>query len=230
MSINTHTFYCSDLDCETEVEMNGLMCENHTVDECPGCGIEAHLSGEGFCECCTWRLENDEAESKLTREPESWYRQNCECHHSPLCLECEVYYGCEDEGPYDGRTYDCNNCRREFKNKYWRNQNLCRDCEDLPPPPPVSPILSEEAVLEDEIEKIKEKLEHWSSGMTEGQIASWDALLLNRERRLRDMKCSGCRWNELNQQGHMGPGGCMWEGFDADDLRKLDLQLSRGGY
>jgi hypothetical protein len=223
MSINTHTFFCSDLDCEMEVMEHGMMCEAHTVNECPGCGMEACLSGEGFCECCSWRLQG--AETVRGTGPDFWQsslRENCECHHSPLCRECEVYYGYDDEGPYDGRTYNCTDCSRDFKNKYWRNQSLCQGCENK------APAVNQ---IKDDIAHIREKIEHWSRGMTETQIATWHDLLFRRELRLKHLQCRGCQDNDLSQLAHMVQDGCLdereripWEDYDKDDLRKLDRQ------
>ena len=221
---------------------------SYETSECPGCGMDLFVGANGYCSYC-WvdRFGTDEAPPSSPTElpaaelvrgmgPDFWQcrseseiRQNCECHHSPLCRLCEVYYGYADEGPYDGNTYDCTNCSREFKNKYWRNQSLCRDCEDLPPLP-VSPILSAEDMLEAQIASIKEKVELYSRGMTSAQVDDWRRLWMIKELRLRKLRCRGCRDELLNQQGHMGPGGCMhddredpFEDYDADDLRKLDL-------
>ncbi len=226
-----HIFFCNDANCNMEVMEYGMSCDEHTIDECPGCGMETCLGGDGFCECCSWRLEND--------EPESWYRseseirENCDCHHSPLCEECEAYYGYDDEGPYDGRTYTCMECSCDFKNKYWRNQSLCQGCEHKAPPP--TPAVDLIGPLKDEIDKIREKLEHWSSGMTEGQIDNWHSLLFIREFRLKHLQCQGCQDGALNQEAHMVQDGCLdeqeripWEDYEKDDLHKLDLQLSRG--
>jgi hypothetical protein len=192
-------------------------CDFADEPECPQHRAElARGTGPDFWQC----------------RSESEIRQNCECKKSPMCRPCEVYYGYADD-PYDGSTYDCTNCKREFKNKYWRNQSLCRDCEDLPPLP-VSPILSEQEAewleiqeLEEQIAKIKEKVELYSGGMTSRQVDDWRLLWMTKEKRLRELRCWGCCHDILNQQGHMGPGGCMyedpWGDYDADDLRKLDL-------
>jgi hypothetical protein len=216
-----------------------------------------------------------------------------------MCKPCERYYG-YDDSPYDGDTYNCTKCNHEFKNKYWRSQFLCLDCEaptfknkavcgdcnktfrsvneddrcrdcqgdsesiyvcadcespklapgsnrcytcidgansirsDAYQPLPVSPILSEEEQLEEELANIKEKVERWSSGMTPAQVDDWRRMWMVKELRLRKLRCRGCRDELLNQQGHTEPGGCMhddredpWEDYDADDLRKMDLYSRR---
>ena len=236
MSINKHTFFCRDLDCEKEVEMNGMGCEDHETDttsECPGCGMDLYVGANGYCSHC-WverfgceeehechgemdyergvRVCDDQDDPACPQhylwkdEPESWQRQNCECHHAPLCRLCEIYYGYEDEGPYDGRKYDCTNCKREFKNKYWRNQSLCRDCEDLPPlPSSPEPVYRTPDDVREEMAQIEDKLKLGGRGMTSAQYEDWHKLLRIREVELAE----------------------MWAGYDRDDLRKLDLQLRR---
>ena len=231
---------------------------SYETSECPGCGMDLYVGANGYCSHC-WvdrfgteeeppcspisTCETPTAQLARGTDPDFWrcrsesdIRKNCECHHSPLCKPCEVYYGYADEGPYDGTTYDCTNCKREFKNKYWRNQSLCRDCEDLPP------MLTEQEAewleiqeLEDEIAKIKEKVELYSGGMTPRQVDDWRLLWMTKEKRLRELRCWGCRDDVLNQQGHMGPGGCLederenpLEDWDEADLRKLDVQMRYG--
>jgi hypothetical protein len=244
---------------------------SYETSECPGCGMDMYVGANGYCShCWVDRFGTDEAppcspvEHVCSGEfdrgilvcndqddpacPQyqpvqfEWKdRHNCECHHSPMCKSCEVYYGYTDEGPYDGNTYDCTNCKRKFKNKYWRNQSLCRDCEDLPPLP-VSPVLTKQEAewleiqeLEEQIAKIKEKVELYSGGMTPRQVDDWRLLWMTKEKRLRELRCWGCRNDVLNQQGHMGPGGCLederenpLEDWDEADLRKLDVQMRYG--
>lgn len=252
-TMNKITYYCVDATCDKKVATYGAPCcleHNPLVgglddsvscetSECPGCGMDLYVGANGYCSHC-WvdRFGTDEAPpcSPVEHEcSEDDIRKNCECHHSPLCRLCEVYYGYADD-PYDGNTYDCTNCKREFKNKYSRNQSLCRDCEDLPP------ILSEQEVewleiqeLEEQIAKIKEKVELYSGGMTPRQVDDWRLLWMTKENRLRKLMCWGCRDEVLNQQGHMGPGGCMYddredplEDWDEADLRKLDVQMRYG--
>lgn len=138
----------------------------------------------------------------------------CACRNSPMCKACERANGYgEWDDHYDGSTYDCQNCKREFKNKYWRNQLLCRDCEELPPLPP-SPK-DEIENLRDQIAAIKEKVELYSRGMTAAQVDDWRHLWMLKELRL---KALGVDVDDRENR---------WEDYDADDLRKLDLQLRR---
>jgi hypothetical protein len=60
------------------------------------------------------------------------------------------------------------------------------------------------------IKMITEKLR--GTKMTPRQQADWQWLLGNREEELARMEAE------------------MWAGYDKDDLRKLDLQLRRGGW
>jgi hypothetical protein len=73
----------------------------------------------------------------------------------------------------------------------------------------VSPILSEEDELEDQIASIKEKVERWSSGMTPAQVDDWRRICMIKEKRLHELR----------------PGRTPWEDYDTDDLRKLDTQM-----
>lgn len=124
MTVNTHIFFCNNSDCEHEVEMIGMACEDHesdTTSECPGCGMDLYVGANGYCAYC-WV-------DRFGSEEEDYDRRNCECRQSPLCEACVRYFGYDDDDEYDGHTYNCTNCRRDFKNRYWRNQFLCRDCE-----------------------------------------------------------------------------------------------------
>lgn len=260
-SVSCETSECPGCGMDLYVGANGYCShcwvDRFGTDEAPPCSPVEH-------ECCgEWDYDRgvhvcdfaDEPEcpqhrAQLARGtgPDFWQcrseseiRQNCECKKSPLCRLCEVYYGYADEDPYDGCTYDCTNCKREFKNKYSRNQSLCRDCEDLPPLP-VSPMLTEQEAewleiqeLEEQIAKIKEKVELYSGGMTSRQVDDWRLLWMTKEKRLRELRCWGCCHDILNQQGHMGPGGCLederenpLEDWDEADLRKLDVQMRYG--
>ena len=209
-------FGCEDDDFSTESFVN-------FSHEAPPCSpIEHKCCGEWDYERGIRVCDFDDEPACPQYRSESEIRKNCECEHSPLCKPCEVFYGYDDQ--LDGETYNCRNCKREFKNKYWRNQSLCRDCEDLPPLPP-SPV-----DVEEDIAQAMEKLEVGGRAMTPGQYNDWDAILKSRQKRM--MTCTGCRDDVLNQQGHMGPGGCLdepectpWEDYDTDDLRKLDMQM-----
>ena len=248
-SVSYETSECPGCGMDMYVGANGYCShcwvDRFGTDEAPPCSpVEHKCSGEwdydrGIRVCDD---QDDPACPQYQPVQFEWKdRHNCECHHSPMCKSCELYYGYADEGPYDGNTYDCTNCRREFKNKYWRNQSLCRDCEDLPPLP-VSPMLSEQEMewlqiqdLEEEIAKIKEKVELYSGGMTPRQVDDWRRMWMIKEKRLRELRCWGCRDEVLNQQGHMGPGGCLeddrenpLEDWDEADLRKVDVQMRYG--
>ena len=238
----SHTFYCSTIECDKEVDSYEGVCDScskeqmsHETSECPGCGNDIYCGADGYCSNC-WveRFGVEDDLSTITHkcsgewdygrgilvcdfedEPacpqhrsEAEIRKNCDCKKSPLCRPCELYYGYADD-PYDGCTYDCTNCKRKFKNKYWRNQWLCRDCEDLPPLPP-SPVADD---LEEQIAAIEEKLK---TSMTVDQKADWEFLWHKAKSRQRELGCQGCRDDCLNQQGHMGPGGCLDEPDWAD--------------
>jgi hypothetical protein len=74
-----------------------------------------------------------------------------------------------------------------------------------PPPLPASP-----RDIQDDIDHIIEKLE--TTQMTPDQTADWQRLLDTRKRELAEADAE------------------MWEGYDQDDLNKLDRQLYHGGW
>jgi len=185
MSINTHTFFCCEPDCEKEVEEIGMSCEEHTLE-----------GAETYCVRC-WP---DECECP---GEETCRRQNCECRHAPMCKPCERYFGYDEEDDhYCGLSFNCIQCKCTFKNKYWRNQFICVECEFAKYRTPDD--------VRDEIAKIEEKLATTGRQMTPAQYEDWHKLLRAREVELAEMMAE------------------MWEGYDQDDLRKLDLQNRRG--
>lgn len=243
-SVSYETSECPGCGMDMYVGANGYCShcwvDRFGTDEAPPCSPVEHVCSGEFDHDRGIRVCDDQDDPACPQyQPVQFEwkdRHNCECHHSPMCKSCELYYGYADEDPYDGNTYDCTNCKREFKNKYWRNQSLCRDCEDLPP------MLTEQEAewlqiqdLEEEIANIKEKVEHYSRGMTPAQVDDWRRMWMTKEKRLRELRCWGCRDGVLNQQGHMGPGGCLederenpLEDWDEADLRKLDVQMRYG--
>jgi len=242
-SVSYETSECPGCGMDMYVGANGYCShcwvDRFGTDEAPPCSPVEHVCSGEFDHDRGIRVCDDQDDPACPQyQPVQFEwkdRHNCECHHSPMCKSCELYYGYADD-PYDGNTYDCTNCKREFKNKYWRNQWLCRDCEDLPP------MLTEQEAewlqiqdLEEEIANIKEKVEVYSGGMTPQQVDDWRRMWMTKEKRLRELRCWGCRDGVLNQQGHMGPGGCLederenpLEDWDEADLRKLDVQMRYG--
>lgn len=174
----SHTFFCNNLDCEKEVKEYGMACEDH-LSECPGCGMEIAVGANGYCSGCNTEEEPEHVCSGefdydngiYICDDVDYHRQNCECRQSPLCKACVQYFGYDDD-EYDGSTYSCTNCRRDFKNKYWRNQFLCRDCEEI-------------ENLREQIAAIKKKVELCSHGMTAAQADDWKHMLMLKELRLK---------------------------------------------
>jgi len=256
---NTHTFFCTDLDCEKEVKEYGMACEDHasdTLSECPGCGMDIFVGANGYCSHC-WverfgceeehechgemdyergvrvcddqddpacpqhYLWKDEQEAKLTREPKEWY---CTCNRETglMCDGCSEVY-----------KQTCRGCG--VTDHLWTDEKHCRKCyvklhgDEFPPLPPPAEKTPEE--LREQIEHVEAQMR---TKMTPSQWNDWNDILQKVKAKLRRIQCDGCRDDILNQQGHMGPGGCLddeectpWEDYDTDDLRKLDLQLSR---
>lgn len=87
-----------------------------------------HIGQDGKHDCPVLALQK-EMLAFMAAECTYQRRRNCECRQSPLCQECVRYFGYDDDDEYDGHTYNCTKCQRDFKNKYWRNQFLCLDCE-----------------------------------------------------------------------------------------------------
>jgi hypothetical protein len=221
--MNKITYYCCDATCDKKVATYGAPCclehnplvgglddsVSYETSECPGCGMDLYVGANGYCSHC-WvdRFGTDEA------PPCSPVEHECSGEDDPACPQYQPV-------------------RFEWKDRH--------NCEDLPPLP-VSPVLTEQEAewlkiqeLEEEIAKIKEKVELYSSGMTPRQVDDWRLLWMTKEKRLRELRCWGCRDGVLNQQGHMGPGGCLHderenplEDWDEADLRKLDVQMRYG--
>ena len=98
----------------------------------------------------------------------------------------------------------------------WTDDMYCRECfvarygdefpkAHLPLPPSPEPDYRDPADVRDDIEEITAKLR--GTSMTPGQQADWRWLLRNRQEELARIEAE------------------MWEGYDADDLRKMDQQM-----
>jgi hypothetical protein len=129
----SHEFYCTNDDCDNEVEHYGEMC-NDCVDtlsdhsaHCAGCGEDMFISTNGYCGTC-WTEKFSDDEELLTREPLSWYNGA-----TRYCTECDQWYvfatDDEDPGCPECRVYGhakCTDCRRRESVMY----GLCKPCLD----------------------------------------------------------------------------------------------------
>jgi hypothetical protein len=73
MNINTHTFYCSTMNCDNETNYNGGLCDEHRKEtlsyessECPGCGNDIYIGANGYCANC-W-VERFGCESQISHK------------------------------------------------------------------------------------------------------------------------------------------------------------------
>lgn len=133
MSINKHTFFCRDLDCEKEVEMSGKACEDHETDstsECPGCGMDLYVGANGYCSHC-W-VERFGTEAHVCSGEWDYERGIRVCDdrdHSSCpqyaaadgwCPECDTYpvvlpnicERCQQKCKCDGGDKPCASCIR----------------------------------------------------------------------------------------------------------------------
>jgi hypothetical protein len=195
MSINTHTFFCRDLDCEKEVEGSGKDCEDHET-ECPGCDVDTRrctCDGSGrMCDFCS-----DE------------YKEPCrgcgEYSHlwvdDMYCRTCYVDRHGYEFPPNVVRVSD------ELKSDLLANLPTEGDKWSFTPAHPApEPRHTSLESMRAEIAEIEARLK---TNMTKGQKDDWIWLLQNRRSDLAAAEKE------------------MWEGYDEDDLRKLDLQLRR---
>jgi len=205
MSINKHTFFCRDLDCEKEVEMSGKACEDHETDsttECPGCGVELFVGANGYCSYCwTERFGADSPVVHVCHGEWDYERgiRVCDDRDHPDCPQ-----SCQQKCTCDGSGRMCQTCDEESSDpcrgcgsrSLW-SDTYCLKCYEVRYGP--IPHRTPDTVRE-EMSNIEEKLAMMGRGMTPGQYEDWHKLLRIREVELAE----------------------MWEGYDQDDLRKLD--------
>lgn len=219
MSINKHTFFCRDLDCEKEVEMSGKACEDHETDsttECPGCGMELFIGANGYCSYCwTERFGEDSPVVHVCHGEWDYERgiRVCDDRDDPACPQ-----SCQRKCTCDGSGRMCPTCDEESSDpcrgcgsrSLW-SDTYCLKCYEVrygpinpvPPPLPPSPEPRHTSLesMRAEIAEIEVRLR---GGLTKGQRDDWSWLLQNRRADLAEAEKE------------------MWEGYDQDDLRKLD--------
>lgn len=217
----SHTFYCSTTECKKEVKNSGETCDtckdamSYESSECPGCGDHILCGANGYCAGCwvdRFGVEEEEGCSPKSYEPTEVYDHEI---GQWACGDTESHT-CSGEVDYETGTRECDHkddpkcpqhkCTNVFDHEIgqWTcgNPEAHDKCDnDLP-----SPIVT----LDDQIDNIEEKLRQVNI-MTEGQTADWEFLWHNAVRKRRRESCTGCRDDCLNQQGHMHPGGCLYE-------------------
>jgi hypothetical protein len=213
---STHIYFCSNQDCKMEVSNYGTeCCDCSELSECPGCGEDILVGANGYCaDCWGSRFDSSELSHWCGKEDcdecqSEYYEQcggcgtNCNLWNERYCKSC-----------YDDRyvpkppqcTKGCGAAAPGSKRCY-----VCIDGpEPIRSPAYAEPDYRTPDDVREIIKMITEKLR--GTKMTPRQQADWQWLLGNREEELARMEAE------------------MWAGYDKDDLRKLDLQLRRGGW
>jgi hypothetical protein len=205
---NSHSFFCNETDCNNMTTYYGATCYD----------------------CCVARYEEDCGSPRQNSIASFEAPEGCPgCGYvgatlvgqNGYCGGCwEQRYGCEEAKPHWCGHLDCAPCQSEYyeqcggcgKNGSLWDHRYCKECYDdryvakvpVLPPSPEPEYRCPEDVLAD-IERITAKLEH--TRMTPRQQADWKWLLGNREEELARMEAE------------------MWEGYDKDDLRKMDQNM-----
>jgi hypothetical protein len=222
---------------------------SHETSECPGCGMDIYVGANGYCSYC-WveRFGCEEEERPMCLGCLDDIDQ-CRCKEAPPSTPTEtlspVEHKCSGGWDYNRGIRICDfdddpACPQyqpiqfEWKDRHnceCNHSPMCKSCElyygcspkDMPPLPPSPPD-----DLDEQIALIEEKLR---GSMTIGQTEDWKRLWHIAHSKKRALECSGCRDQVLNQQGHMDPGGCLYEEdiapWDEDSLRELDCTISR---
>lgn len=211
-------------------------------DGCPDCGVVgATVLGSDYChECMSKRAHPCNAPAadgwcpecdmytvvlpNICSRCQQKRRDVCTCHGGDEpCDHCareladraeyDVWCGADPKCECDGSGRMCDLCAEEYKepcrgcgvpSHLWTDETYCRKCyvehhgDEFPAPRHTS-LQS----MRDEIAEIEERLK---TNMTKGQKDDWIWLLQNRRGDLAAAEKE------------------MWAGYDADDLRKLDLQ------
>ncbi len=171
--MNTHIFFCSEMDCSNETLRPDVICMDcwestltrEQPEGCPGCGVigATMALNNGYCGSC-WQQ-----------------RFGCE---SPI-------YQVEDPKPHWCGHLDCQPCQSEYheqcggcgKNCSLWDHRYCKECYEKPLPPSPEPEHKSLGDYYDEIAHIKEKL---MTKMTPRQTADWQWLLGRREDEIKE--------------------------------------------
>ena len=206
--------YCHECDSRRNHPCNGW---------CPDCNLVAVVP-PNLCADCQYKRD-DVCTCDGGDEP---------CDHCARYLadqaEYEIWCGVpEPQCTCDGSGRMCDHCADEYAepcrgcgvpSQLWTDNTYCRKCyverhgDEFPkahPPLPPSPEPRHTSLesMRAEIAEIEARLK---TNMTKGQKDDWVWLLLNRRADLAEAEKE------------------MWEGYDSDDLRKLDRQLYHGGW
>ena len=242
-TMSSHTFFCTETTCNREVPIANSKCP---MCACPGCGdVGATIVGSDYCHTCLsvrdhpcnrafvdydhdhtgrcWEFHDDDAEWDI------WCGVDTPCrgcgillaNDEDVCDGCRIQYSFDEDASRctcNGSGRMCQTCDEESSDpcrgcgshSLW-SDSYCLKCYEVrygpinpvPPPLPPSPEPRHTSLesMRAEIAEIEVRLR---GGLTKGQRDDWSWLLQNRRADLAEAEKE------------------MWEGYDQDDLRKLD--------
>jgi hypothetical protein len=191
---------CGEMTAPGDSETSGWVCDEcfQALDHHKNCNETRDM-------CYCYRAQRRITEATLTREPTAW---SCTCNRE-TGLMCDV---CSEE-----YKETCRGCG--VNSHLWTDNTYCRKCyverygdefPALPPsPPPATPVTPRHTSLESMRAEIAEIEARLLTNMTKRQKDDWVWILQNRRADLAEAEKE------------------MWEQYDDDDLRKLDLQCRR---
>jgi len=252
-TMNQHIFFCNETDCSNKVPMylgKCVDCAEPPVTHCEDCGAWSQVFPDNCCHTCHmarvrrapadgWCPEvppgcvdcGKEYSVGLALDPTRCPRCVLSAQHpctgrrnSVASTVAELFThpcgveGCTTRALYYSGPPDVDEghlilrCEEHYEPLPMSPISICDECdrsengeyaEDCACPTPTRSLEDSRAA----IAYIKEKL---TTRMTFAQTEHWERLLTFREKELADAEAE------------------MWAGYDADDLRKLDLQNRRG--
>ena len=252
-TMNQHIFFCNETDCSNKVPMylgKCVDCAEPPVTHCEDCGAWSQVFPDNCCHTCHMARVRRAPADEFPEVPPGCV--DCGEEYSvglgvdpTRCPRCVL----SAQHPCTGRRNSVTSPVAELFTRpcgvegcttralYYSmppdvdEGHLILRCEEHYEPLPVSPISScnecdrsengeyaEDCTcptptrsLEDSREAIAHIKEKLKTRMTFAQTEHWERLLTFREKELADAEAE------------------MWAGYDADDLRKLDLQ-NRSGF
>jgi hypothetical protein len=241
----SHTFFCIETTCNRETSLPNSKCP---VCACPGCGdVGATIVGSDYCHTClsvrdhpcnrafvdydhdhTGRCGWADDGTRICGDEDATCR-GCGiliANGEEVCDGCRIQYSFDEDEYYsasrctcDGSGRMCQTCDEESSDPCWGcgshslwSDSYCLKCYEVRYGPRHSSVSSPSPVRSpDELREIIEEIEvRIRGGLTKEQRDDWIWILQNRRADLAAAEKE------------------MWEGYDQDDLNKLDLQNRRG--
>jgi hypothetical protein len=196
-----HLYFCIDSTCNKTVDYYNAPCclehnplvqgneetLSHETSECPGCGNDMYCSANGYCANC-W-VERFGCESPIAQWDDYDYSE----------------HACSGEWDYDRGIRVCDD------DDYHRKKCESYEYVDFPQRPN-SVVSHRERVCASCDEHFTSKDQSTCCGECHLDAAD---VIQTWWRKVREPEptagCWGCRDECLNQQGHMHPGGCLYE-------------------